>query len=84
MLTFLSLTTKMAQTVTATEMLVDAYKLTVVFTPLVMGLGDVWGKTHGHRKVRTRTDYVVALHLVVFGLPVYIFPVGGTTAMMIE
>jgi hypothetical protein len=57
---------------------------TAGFTPLVMGLGSVWGKTHDHKKVRKRTDYrcstlpggirVVDLYL----------PMGGTTTKMIE
>jgi hypothetical protein len=47
----------MAETATVTEMLVGACKRHRRFTPLVMGLGDIWGKTQDHKKVRKRTDY---------------------------
>jgi hypothetical protein len=31
--------------------------ITTGFTPIVTGLGNVFGKTHDHRKVRKHMDY---------------------------
>jgi hypothetical protein len=63
----------MAQTATVTYMLVDT-SITAGFTPLVMGLGDIWVKhTITERSASARIT-VVALHPVVFGLSIYIFP----------
>jgi hypothetical protein len=71
----------------ATEMLVSAYKPTSVaarFTSLVMGLGDVWGKTHNHRKVRKRMDYRCSTSPGGIRVDDLYFPKGGTTTKMIE
>jgi hypothetical protein len=57
MLTLLNLTTKVALTVAAPRMLEALASVATGFTPLVMGLGNGFGKTHDHRKVRKRTDY---------------------------
>jgi hypothetical protein len=57
LLTFLSLTTKVAFTVTALGMLGALTSVATGFTPLVTGLGNVFGKTHDHKKVRKHTDY---------------------------
>jgi hypothetical protein len=54
------------------------------FTPLVMGLGDVWGKTHNHRKVRKRTDYRYSTSPGGIRVVDLYFPVGCTMAKMIE
>jgi hypothetical protein len=54
------------------------------FTPLVTGLRNIWIKhTITERSARAQIT-VVALHTVVFGLSYLYFPVGGTTAKMIE
>jgi hypothetical protein len=50
-LTILSLTTKVALTVTAPGMLEAHTSVTTRFTPLVMGIGNIYGKTHVHIKV---------------------------------
>jgi hypothetical protein len=49
-----------------------------------MGLGDVWGKTHDRRKVRKRTDYRCSTSLGGIRVVDLYFPVGGTTAKIIE
>jgi hypothetical protein len=46
-----------ALTVTAPRMLGALTTVAIGFTPLVTGLGNVFGKTHDHRKVRKCTDY---------------------------
>jgi hypothetical protein len=56
LLTFLSLTTKVALTVTAPGMLEALTSATIRFTPLVTGLRNIFGYTHDHRKVRKHTD----------------------------
>jgi hypothetical protein len=58
--------------------------VTVGFTPLVMGLGDVWGKTHDHRKVRKHTDYRCSSSPAGIQVVDLYFSVGGTTTKMIE
>jgi hypothetical protein len=54
------------------------------FTPLVMGLGNVGGKTHDHRKVCKRTDYRCSTSPGGIQVVDLYFPKGGTTAKMIE
>jgi hypothetical protein len=58
--------------------------VTAGFTPLVMGSGDIGGKTHDHRKVRKHTDYCFSTSLGGIRVVDLYFPVGGTTAKMIE
>jgi hypothetical protein len=58
--------------------------VTAGFTPLVMGLGDVGGKTHDHRKVRKHTDYRCSTSPDGIWVVDLYFPVGGTTTKMIE
>jgi hypothetical protein len=54
------------------------------FTPLVIGLRDVWVKhTITERSASARIT-VVAVHPVVFGLSYLYFSKGGTTTKMIE
>jgi hypothetical protein len=53
----LSLTTKVAPTVTVPGMLEALTSVATGFTPLVTGLGNVFGKTHDYRKVCKRMDY---------------------------
>jgi hypothetical protein len=53
----LSLTTKVALTVTAPGMLEALTSIATRFTPLVTGLGNVFGKTRDYRKIRKRTYY---------------------------
>jgi hypothetical protein len=43
--------------VTAPGMLEAIASVATRFTPLVTGLGNVFGKTHDYRKVRKCTDY---------------------------
>jgi hypothetical protein len=52
----LSLTTKCALMVTALEMLEALASVATGFTPLVMGLGNVFGKTHVIERSE-HTDY---------------------------
>jgi hypothetical protein len=54
------------------------------FTPLVTGLGNAWGKTHDHRKVRKRMDYRCSTSPGGIRVVNLYFPVGGTTTKMIE
>jgi hypothetical protein len=54
------------------------------FTPLVTGLGNVWGKTHDHRKVRKCTDYRCSTSPGGIRVVDLYFLVGGTTSKMIE
>jgi hypothetical protein len=56
LLTLLSLTTKYAHTATAPGIRALA-SVATGFIPVVMGLENVFGKTHNHRKVCKRTDY---------------------------
>jgi hypothetical protein len=56
----------------------------VGFTPLVIGLGNVWGKTHDHRKVRKRTDYRCSTSPGGIRVLDLYFPMRGTTEKMIE
>jgi hypothetical protein len=58
--------------------------ITAGFTPLVMGLGGVWGKTHDHRKVRKRMNYRCSTSPGGIRVVDLYFPKGGTTAKMIE
>jgi hypothetical protein len=58
--------------------------ITAGFTPLVMGLGDIWGKTHDHRKVPKHTDYRCSTSSGGIWVVDLYFPKGGTTAKMIE
>jgi hypothetical protein len=58
--------------------------VTAGFTPLVMGLGDVWGNTHNHRKVRKHTDYHCSTSPGGIRVVDLYFPKGGMTAKMIE
>jgi hypothetical protein len=46
------------------------------FIPLVIGLGNVFGKTHDHRKVRKRTDYRCSTSLGSIRIIVFIFSQG--------
>jgi hypothetical protein len=54
------------------------------FAPWVTGLGNIFSRTHDHRKVASARITVAALHLVVFGLSYLYFPKGGSTAKMIK
>jgi hypothetical protein len=65
--------------VTVPGMLKALTSVTTWFTPLVTGLGNVFGKTHDHRKVPKSTNYYCSTSLTVF-----IFSQGGTMAKMIE
>jgi hypothetical protein len=56
-LTLFNLTTKVALTLMAPRMLEALASIATELTPLAMGLGNVFGKTHDHRKVRKCTDY---------------------------
>jgi hypothetical protein len=56
-LTLLSLTTRVALTVTAPGVLGALTSIATGFTPLVTGIRNVFGKTHDHRKVHKLTDY---------------------------
>jgi hypothetical protein len=58
--------------------------VTAGFTPLVMGPGDVEGKTHDHRKVRKCTDYRCSTSPSGIQVVDLYFPKGGTTTKMIE
>jgi hypothetical protein len=58
--------------------------VTVGFTPLVMGLGDIGGKTNYHGKVRKCTDYRCSTSPGGIWVVDLYFPVGGTTTKMIE
>jgi hypothetical protein len=69
---------------TATEKLLAPASVAVGFTPLVMGLGNVWGKTHDHRKVCKCTDYLCSTSPGGIRVVDLYFPKGGTTAKMIE
>jgi hypothetical protein len=53
----LNLTTKVALTVTMLGILKTLTSVATGLTPLVTGLGNFFGKTHNHRKVRKHTDY---------------------------
>jgi amino acid transporter len=57
LLTLLSLTTKVALTVTAPGMLEALASVATGSTLLVTGLGNVFGKTHRYKKVRKRIYY---------------------------
>jgi hypothetical protein len=48
--------------------------VTIGFTPLLMGLGDIGGKKTIIERSASARITVVALHPVVFGLSIYIFP----------
>jgi hypothetical protein len=54
------------------------------FTPLVMGLGNVWVKHTITERSASAQITVVALHPVIFGLSYLYFPKGGTMTKMIE
>jgi hypothetical protein len=56
LLTLLSLTTKFALTVMTPGMLDALASVATGFTPVLTGLGNVFGKTHNRRKVRKCTD----------------------------
>jgi hypothetical protein len=56
-LTLLRLTTKFALMVTALGMIEALTSVATGFRPLVTGLGNVFGKTHDHRRVRKCTNY---------------------------
>jgi hypothetical protein len=58
--------------------------VTAGFKPLVMGPGDVRGKTHDHRKVHKRTDYRCSTSPGGIRVVDLYFPKGGMTAKMIE
>jgi hypothetical protein len=83
-LTFLSLTTRLAQTATMTECLFTPASIDDGFTPLVMGLENVWGKTHDHRKVRKSTNYRCSTSPGGIQVVDLYFPKGGTMVKMIE
>jgi hypothetical protein len=38
-------------------MLAGLTSIAARITPLVTGLGNIWGETHDYRKVRKRTNY---------------------------
>jgi hypothetical protein len=58
--------------------------VTAGFTPLVVGPGDVRGKTHDHRKVRKHTDYHCSTSPDGIRVVDLYFSKGGTTTKMIE
>jgi hypothetical protein len=58
--------------------------VTARFTPPIMGLGDVWGKTHDHRKVCKCTDYRCSTSPGGIRVVDLYLPKGGTMAKMIE
>jgi hypothetical protein len=58
--------------------------VTTGFTPLVMGPGDVGGKTHDHIKVRKHTNYRCNTSPDGIRVVDLYFPKGGTTTKMIE
>jgi hypothetical protein len=58
--------------------------VTAGFTPLIMGPGDVGGKTHDHKKVRKHTDYRCSTSPSGIRFVNLYFPKEGTTTMMIE
>jgi hypothetical protein len=58
--------------------------VTVGFTPIVMGLGNVWGKTHDHRKVHKCTDCCCSTSPGGIWVVDLYFPVGGTMTKMIK
>jgi hypothetical protein len=74
LLTFLSLTTRLARTAMASEMLVDAYKHRRRVHTTSNGAREHQVVKHAitERSARARIT-VVALHPVVFGLSIYIF-----------
>jgi hypothetical protein len=76
LLTLLNLTTKVALMVTALVMLETLASVTTGFTPLVMRLGNVFGKTHNHRKVHKCTDYHCSTSPGVICVIVFIFSQG--------
>jgi hypothetical protein len=69
---------------TVTEMLLAPASVAAGFTPLVLGLWSVWGKTHDHRKVCKRTDYQCSTSPGGIQVVDLYFPKGGMKTKMIE
>jgi hypothetical protein len=65
-----------ASPATAQEMLEALASIATGFTPLVTGLGNIFGKTHDHKKVRKRTDYRCSTSLSGIRVIIFIFSQG--------
>jgi hypothetical protein len=57
--------------------------VTTRFTPLVMGLGNIFGKTHITERSASTRITVVVVHLVEFGVSYLYFHKGGTMKKII-